>query len=306
MFTVKVPATSANLGPGFDSIGMALSLYNSVSFEESESELEIISLQNDINIPLDKTNLIYETVVYFYDLLGYKNIPNLKIVQDDRIPLTRGLGSSAACIVAGLLAANKLSGANLPKEEISYIAAKIEGHPDNTTPAINGGVIVGVLTEEKLDYIKIDIKNPEKIKFAVMIPDFALSTNEARAILPKTYSISDAVFNISRASLLIAALMSGDFEKLNTAVDDRLHQPYRKNIICNMDEIFKKANELGALGSFLSGAGPTLISLVEEDAFFDKMGAYLKSIDGGYKIHNISMDIDGALLNENVKEEKMC
>ncbi len=295
MIEIKVPATSANLGPGFDCIGMALKLYNNTKTSESEN-LEILS--DNIVIPKDETNLIYKTMVDFYNIVGKKIENNFRIEQKDEIPLTRGLGSSAACIITGILAANHFSKAALSKKELAYIAAKIEGHPDNSTPALMGGVVVGALSENSLDFVKLESENIKKLNFGVMIPDFELSTEKARNILPKTYPIKDVVFNVSRASLLVAALYSGNFELISTAMDDRLHQIYRANIINNMNEIFAKAKDFGARASFLSGAGPTLISVFTEPDFFDKMKSYLEKLEDNWKINNIELDNDGAILKE--------
>ncbi|MDR2940915.1 MAG: homoserine kinase [Clostridiales bacterium] len=293
MIEIKVPATSANLGPGFDSIGMALELYNYVKIDKSD-KLQIFSAIPEI--PKDGSNLIYKTMMGFYDIIGKKPDTSFIIKQEDNIPLTRGLGSSAACTVAGVLAADYFSGAHLSKKELAYIAAEIEGHPDNSTPALVGGVVVGVMSPGALDYIKLEIKGQDKLKFAVMVPGFELPTEKARGILPKEYNIKDVVFNVSRAALLVAALSSGDFDCLGEAMSDRLHQVYRANIINNMDDIFKEASRLGAKASFLSGAGPTLISVVTDDEFFGKMALYLNTLEDVWNIRNIKIDQHGAVL----------
>lgn len=296
MFRVKIPATTANLGPGFDTLGLALSIYNYITIEESDQPLtiEIKNSQGNSHIPVNENNLIYITMKSFYEETGLGNLPNIKITQEDYIPMTRGLGSSAACIVGGLIAANELSGLKLSKDDLAYMAAKIEGHPDNSTPAIMGGFVVGTLTSKELKYIKLEVKNLDELSFAVMIPDFQLQTEEARDILPSYYSRNDAVFNVSRVALLVAALTTGDFDKLKIAMDDKLHQPYRKKIIDNMEDIFIKSKKLGAKAAFLSGAGPTLIAVSTDKSFIPSMSDYLSGLKHNWKLYDIRPDLLGA------------
>ncbi len=295
MIHIKTPATTANMGPGFDCIGMALQLYNNVWIEEIETEDLIIESTNE-NVPKNDENMIYQSLKAFYNEVGISKIPKVKIIQEDFIPMTRGLGSSAACVVAGLLAGNILSGVNLSRDELAFMAAKIEGHPDNTAPALLGGVIVGVLTDSKLDYIKIENEHLQNINFAVMIPEFPLATEKARKVLPKAFTIQDCIFNASRTALLTAAFMSGDFKKLSTAMDDRFHQPYRSNIIPNMDDIFSNAMNFGAEGIFLSGAGPTIIAVTYENNFCNNMQPYLDSLSDKWDISFIKPDFNGAVV----------
>jgi homoserine kinase len=279
---------------------MALQLYNSVKVELTEDKkipLEIIS-RNNFHIPADETNLIYASIKRFYDEAGIGNLPPIRLTQDDKIPMTRGLGSSAACIVAGLIAANEISGLKLKKEDLAALAAKIEGHPDNCVPAIMGGVVVGAVTNGQLSFIKLytGLFEQNNVSFAVCVPGFELSTELARKVLPEKYSRADAVFNVSHASLLTAALANGDLSKLSAAMADKIHQPYRSALVPNMTEIFEKANKLGAIGSFLSGAGPTIISLFTEHDFEKKMQSYLDTLPGGWQIFNLKLDYNGAVI----------
>lgn len=298
MIKIRVPATTANMGPGFDSIGMALSLYNYLTVSESDKPLEI-EIMNDVHskIPRNKENLIYRSMCKFYDEVG-KKIPSIKMVQEDFIPHTRGLGSSAACIVAGLCAANELSSSNLSKDDLAQIAAKIEGHPDNSTPAIMGGLVVGAIEPQtsKLNYVKLNV--PNNLSFAVMIPDFPLATEKARKVLPKQIPLADAVFNSSRSALLIASLVSGNFDNLKIAFDDRLHQPYRKSIIPHMEDIFNKAYENSAKGVFLSGAGPTIISAFNNDSFVENMNSYLSSLNSRWDLVLLEPDTNGVVVEK--------
>lgn len=291
---VRVPATTANMGPGFDSIGMALAIYNNIYVESSHKKLVIENISKNITVPTDESNLIYSTICEFYNIMGIGTVPNIKLIQDDNIPLTRGLGSSAACIVGGLLIANEISNSNLSKDEIATMAAKIEGHPDNSTPALLGGLIVGSFSNDKLEYAKIKIKDIEKLKFTVMIPDFFVPTEKARSILPEFYKKEDVVFNISHTALMISAFITGEFDRLMTTIDDKIHQPYRKDIIKNMENVFEISKNNGAMAVFLSGAGPAIIAINNENSFVNKMQSDLIKLEGNWKAINVLPDLSGA------------
>ena len=292
MIKVKVPATTANMGPGFDSIGMALQIYNIVYAEQIPSGLEIIIQEGSKDIPTDENNLIYKTILKFYKIIG-RDVPGIRIIQQDHIPHTRGLGSSAACIVAGLHIANAMSHSFFSKEELVQIAAQIEGHPDNTTPAILGGMTIGAMDHTDMKYVKVQVA--ENITFSVMIPDFTLSTELAREVLPKEISLQDGVFNASRAALLAASMITGDVDNLPMAMQDRFHEPYRKHLIPNMEEIMKESRNHGAKGVFLSGAGPTLIAVIKNVvAFRREMVEYLATLEDNWQVQMIQADQNGA------------
>lgn len=292
MIKVKVPATTANMGPGFDSIGMALQMYNVVFAEEIEEGLEIIIQEGSPDIPTDRSNLIYKTICHFYKEIG-KEVPGIRIIQQDHIPHTRGLGSSAACIVAGLHIANALSQSFFSKEELVQMAAQLEGHPDNTTPALLGGMTIGAMNHEDMKYVKIKVA--ENIHFAVMIPDFTLSTEKARAALPEMISLKDGVFNMSRAALLAASMITGDMDNLEMAMQDRFHEPYRESLIPNMKDILEHAKKCGAKGTFLSGAGPTLMAVIKNVVSFRKeMVSYLDGLDVDWQVQMLQADQSGA------------
>ena len=267
MIRIDVPATSANLGSGFDSLGIALTMQNHVWMEEWD-EIDIRSTDDTV-VPTDETNLIYCAAKEVYDMCG-KEIPGLKIRQKNNIPMARGLGSSSACIVAGILGANRLLGSPLSQHALINLACKIEGHPDNTTPAISGGLVASAMDCNRVYSVSVPVS--EKIAFAVMIPPFELKTEEARKVLPEMYTRQDAVYNLSRSGLMTASLFSGNLENLRVAVQDKIHQPYRSGLISNYDTVFRMSYELGSLGTYVSGAGPTIISLVETDNhnFVDK------------------------------------
>lgn len=260
MITVTVPATSANMGPGFDSIGIALNLYNRFSMEECD-HIDISSTGGE-SIPNDETNLVYQCAKRVYEICG-KPMSGLRLIEDCSIPQTRGLGSSSACTVAGLLGANALLGNPLHQENIIDLAAAIEGHPDNSTPAILGGFCTSLLEYGKVWSVRVPIA--DKVDFVAFIPNFELSTETARGALPATIPHHDAVFNLARAALLTGSLVTGDLHNLQVAVGDCLHQPYRFSLIPGGEEVVRSAKGLGALGAFLSGAGPTIIAMVDKE-----------------------------------------
>lgn len=258
MVKVTVPATSANMGSGYDSIGIALDLYNTITFEESD-RIDISDVSG-ADIPKDENNLIYQCAKKVYDICG-KSLSGLKIVEDCAIPQTRGLGSSSACTVAGILGANALLGGPLDEQNVLDLAASIEGHPDNSTPAILGGFCVALLEYGKVWSVRVPMNG--KVDFITFIPNFELSTEKARGVLPKTVAHHDAVFNLSRAALLAGSLTTGKLENLGVAVGDCLHQPYRFDLIPSGREIVHAAKAMGALGAFISGAGPSIIAIVD-------------------------------------------
>lgn len=273
MIRIDVPATSANLGSGFDSLGIALTMHNKVWMEEWD-EIDIKSVDDTV-IPTDESNLIYWAAHHLYSQCG-KKLPGLKIRQENNIPMARGLGSSSACIVAGILGANRLLGSPFTQSELINLAAKIEGHPDNTSPAISGGLVASAIEGERVYSVSVPVS--EKIAFAVMIPPFELKTEKARKVLPDLYSRQDAVYNLSRSGLMTASLFSGNLENLRVAVQDKIHQPYRSSLIENYDNVFRMSYELGSLGTYVSGAGPTIISMVDasDKGFAESMASHLE------------------------------
>lgn len=260
MIKLKIPATSANLGAGFDALGLALTFYNYVEMEEAEGCH--ISSSDDCDIPTDETNLIYHTAKTLYNICG-REFKGLTIRQANNIPMARGLGSSSACIIAGLAGANHLMGGLLSLDELVNLSAQIEGHPDNTAPALLGGIVTAVFDGKCVHWVKQEVFTT--LKFIAVIPDFELKTEAARACLPKEISHKDAVYNLSRAALFSASLLTGKYENLRTAVHDRLHQPYRMELIPHGREIFDIAYTNGAYAAYLSGAGPSLMTIVDAD-----------------------------------------
>lgn len=292
MIRIDVPATSANLGSGFDSLGIALTMHNRVWMEEWDA-VDIRS-QDDTVVPTDESNLIYWAAQHLYEICGRK-LPGLKIRQENNIPMARGLGSSSACIVAGILGANRLLGSPFSQSDLINLAAKIEGHPDNTSPAISGGLVASAIEGERVYSVSVPVS--EKIAFAVMIPPFELKTEKARQVLPEMYSRQDAVYNLSRSGLMTASLFSGNLDNLRVAVQDRIHQPYRSGLISDYDNVFRMSYELGSLGTYVSGAGPTIISMInaEDTGFGENAAAHLeKKGISGWRVEILRADPEGA------------
>ena len=291
MIKIRIPATSANLGAGFDALGLALTFYNYVEMEESD-RIEISS-EDGTDIPADDTNLIYVSARDLFEVCG-KKLGGLRLKQKNAIPMARGLGSSSACIVAGLVGANRLLSDPLSADDIVDLAAQIEGHPDNTAPALLGGIVTAVFDGRKVHWVKQEVFT--KLKFAAIIPDFELKTEKARACLPTEVSHKDAVYNLSRAALFSASLLTGKCGNLRTAVHDRLHQPYRMELIPHCREIFDIAYDHGAYGVYISGAGPTIMAIVDEENkyFCGKMQFSLENagIDG-WSVHQFGIDNEG-------------
>ncbi len=289
MIEVRVPATSANLGPGFDTLGLALNLYNSFIFEEIPQGLEISGCEKTY---ADENNLVYIAMQKTFERLGY--IPSgIKIKLKCQIPISRGLGSSASCILGGVIGANELARGLLTSDEILEIATEIEGHPDNLAPALFGGLVVSIMEGGRIYHNKVNIS--PGIKFIALVPDFTLSTKESRDLLPTSVAHEDAVHNVAKVSLLLSALSNGNFHLLELALQDKLHQPYRSKLIPKYDHIIQKANELGSLGTYLSGAGPTIMAIVEEnnDNFSSDIRTYLNSIHLNWDVLELELNLAG-------------
>lgn len=294
MINIQIPATSANLGAGFDALGLALTYYNYAQMEEWDCI--DISSTDGVEVPCDENNLIYISAKDLYNVCG-KKLDGLKIRQTSNIPMARGLGSSSACIIAGLVGANTMLGNPLTKDDLVDLAAQIEGHPDNTAPALLGGIVTAVFDGKKVHWVKQEVNT--KLKFAAIIPDFELKTEKARACLPKEISHKDAVYNLSRAALFSASLLTGKLENLRTAVHDRLHQPYRMELIPNAREVFDIAYNHGAYGAYISGAGPTIMAIVDEENtyFAGKMKFSLDNAGlNGWQVKEFHIDNFGTQL----------
>lgn len=295
--SVKVPASSANIGPGFDCLGIALPIYNTITIEETVLpgtgiEINIMSEEENIDemvfdkIPRDKTNLVYKAVEMLYNSIGHEP-SELKINIQTGIPIARGLGSSSSIIVGGLLAANKLLGDPADETALLAIATEVEGHPDNVAPAILGGLVLSSQEDDgSVSYFKMNW--PEEWDLTVCIPDFELSTEISRSVLPKEVSMADANFNAKHLAMLIQAINTQDHKLMKLALKDKLHQPYREKLVPGMKDIMDAfKHEDGVLGCVLSGAGPSIL-VISHKYDVDKIKSIVKDI---WESQNINVDV---------------
>ncbi len=272
--TVRVPATTANLGPGFDCMGLALPIYNEVTVEETVipgSGVEINIIQDvetydTLSIPKDENNIVYKAIELLYNFVG-QTATDMKITIKTDIPVTRGLGSSASVIVGGLVAANELLGRPADDAVLLSIASEVEGHPDNVTPAMFGGFCLASMEDDGSVYFS-KIAWPKNWKLTVLIPDYELDTKIARSVLPENITVQDAAFNIRKASMIIDAVYREDFDFMKKSLEDKLHQPYRQNLIKGFKELTELLeNKDDILGCVISGAGPTILVISKDDGF---------------------------------------
>jgi len=259
--TVFVPATTANLGPGFDCLGLALNLHNRITFQ-SKSEGISISVRGEGEelIPRDRSNLVLRAAEVAFEHIG-RRPPGLHIDLENHIPIYSGLGSSAAAVLGGIVAANSLVDGDLEKDELLTIATNVEGHPDNVTPAMYGGLTLSFMDGE--DFIVEQLTVPQ-MEVVFVLPEIRLATIKARAALPDKVPLSDAVYNMGRLGLLITALAAADFGKLSLAMKDRLHQPFRQSLIPGLNEVFGAGKRAGAAGVVISGAGPGVVAFASD------------------------------------------
>ncbi len=271
--SVRVPASSANCGPGFDSIGLALALHNHLTLQIAEKDGLSVSGEGETELSGQSQTIAHQAAHRVFAALQMQ-VAGVHLTLENRIPLARGLGSSSAAIVGGLVAANKwaqtFENRALSTQNLLDLATEIEGHPDNVAPALLGGFAVSALGE-KGKVTSIRLQNARFPRFAVWIPGAELSTNAARGVLPENYSRADAVFNLSRAALLVAALANGDFEALSEALRDKIHQDFRAPLVPGYDAISRAALENGAYGVTLSGSGPSILAWLPENS--DAIGA---------------------------------
>lgn len=265
--SVRVPATSANLGPGFDSLGLSLALYNHLSLRVSDQDS--LSTQGEGAAQLSgQTHTLAHTAAHRVFAALEIEVEGVELSLHNRIPFSRGLGSSSAAIVGGLVAANEWARKHhnlaLGSSQLLDLASEIEGHPDNVAPALMGGLVVAATGENgAVSALKVPVAAFPR--FAVWIPDAELATKTARGVLPDTYSRADAIWNLSRAALLVAALASGDFSPLSEALRDKIHQDYRAPLVLGFESISRAALEAGAFGVTLSGAGPSILVWMPEN-----------------------------------------
>jgi homoserine kinase len=288
---VRVPATSANLGPGFDALGLALALYNEVVAEESDRVSVKLQGEGADRLARDAGNVVARGVKLAYEAAG-RPFRGCALECVNRIPTSRGLGSSAAAWVGGLAAGNALLGSPLSRDRLLMLAAQAEGHPDNVAAAVFGGLTVSCGSADGVTAVTLPV--PTSLAWVVLVPEITSATAEARALLPRSVPRDDAVFNVQRVALLLAGLQTGLPAALTVALDDRLHQPYRLKLFPWMPAVAAAARAAGALGCVLSGAGPSLLAVVAGDG-----GAVGRAMEealrrAGVRGHALALDVDSA------------
>ncbi len=292
---VQVPASTTNLGPGFDALGVALRIYNRIELDSLPwgVALEVEGEGHDV-IPKDKSNVCVQAVKRVFDHVG-RPFSGLWMKQRNHIPLARGLGSSSAAIVGGIVGANILLGSPLGMDELVQIAVEMEGHPDNVVPALIGGFCISATTVDgRTIYTRMPVVGD--YRWVIGIPDFEVSTHAARQKLPKQISMADAIFNVQRVGALMAAFATGQDELFREAMQDRLHQPYRAELMGPLEEVFKAVYEAGALGACISGAGPCILAICRNSP--GKVGNAMRKVyqsNGiGCRMHVLRIDTRGA------------
>ena len=288
--TVRVPATSANLGPGFDSFGCALTLYNTYTFELTESGLEITGCPAEF---CNRENLSFRAYEHAMRALGLP-VGGLKMKVEAGIPVCRGLGSSAAMIAGGVMAANLLHGEPLSLQQMLTLCTELEGHPDNLAPVLYGGLTASLMHGAQPVTVRFPLS--AKLRFLVLVPDFPLSTRLARSVLPASVPFADAVFNVSHAALLLRALETADMELLTLALDDRLHQPYRGSLIRDYDKVRRIASECGCAAFCISGAGPSCLCITDGGEADGRLSRRLPEECPGWQVLCLRVDTEGAKL----------
>lgn len=301
MFIIKVPASSANLGPGFDSVGIAVNQYLTLTVENNDS-WEIVALDKELAaFPKDETNFIAKTAIETAELFG-KKMPSCKLKVKSDIPLARGLGSSASAIVAGIELADCVCDLNLSKDDKLELAAKMEGHPDNVGASIFGGLFIGYQTEDEVTKsVFLDIC----FDVVAVVPKEILLTKASRNVLPDTLPFSEAVKAGAVANLLIASLLSGNWDQAGKMMKgDLYHQPYRRKLVPHFDSIEKVAMENGAFGAAISGAGPTILCFAETGkgkALAEALTKHFTEME----VLKLEIDRVGSTVN-NCKIENFC
>jgi homoserine kinase len=305
--SIQVPATTANLGPGFDCLGAALRLYNQFQFTVTSTsdnqptlKIEVEGLEAE-RVQRDERNLVYRAFCYFFEQL-HQTVPSIHLNIGLGVPLARGLGSSATAIIGGLMGANALVGSPLSQRELLNFAIALEGHPDNVAPALLGGCQLSTLNEISQEWTICPIQWAPSIVPIVAIPDFELSTQAARDVLPQKCSYADAIFNIAHLGLLIKGLETGRGDWIQVALQDRLHQPFRTGSIRGFEQVRSIAIQSGAQGLVISGAGPTLLALSgpqEAQTVADRMKATWQQVGIMSQVAILQIDTQGAIVSSS-------
>ena len=291
---IRVPASTANLGPGFDSLGLALPFYLTIRVQLAEKDTIRVHGEHLASLPLDSSNLIYQTIRYFFEKED-QVLPPIALEIESEIPLSRGLGSSGSAIIAGLLAANELLDGRRGKEEILQYAAELEGHADNVAASLYGGFVVTSWDGQKARAESFAIE--DQLQVLLAIPNYTLSTNKARSAIPEAVPVKDAAYNIGHSALLVTYFVTGQFHKIPLVMKDRLHQSYRQAAVKGLERVVKDMNEQGNWGAALSGAGPTLILFLQPNQV-DEAKLYLNQVALDEKIEfqleNCTIENNGA------------
>ena len=284
---IQVPATTANMGPGFDSLGCAFALYNRFTFELAD----VTSVHGCDEAFKGEDNL---ALVAFRETCLYAGVAPcaVKLTISADIPVSSGLGSSASLLVGGAMGANRLLNLNLSKDDIFKISSRLEGHPDNIAPAVYGG-LTAALTDEKAESYVVSYPISKVWSFCAFTTNLKVSTKEARAVLPNVISRSDAVFNSTHVALLPAVLMYGDIKLLPIVLQDKLHEPYRTPLIADFHPLCSLAKEAGAQAFFLSGSGPTCMAIYTDRAFPEKMRNAVETLSSKWNVLPLEIDREG-------------
>lgn len=290
MYKVKVPATSANLGCGFDTLGIALSVYNTFTFKMIDSGYQFIGVEEAFN---NGDNLVYTSFLTTLDQLGEK-VSGVQITFDCQIPMAGGLGSSSTCVVAGIYGAYALTGTPINKEDILAIATTIEGHPDNVAPAIYGGLTASCVVNAKA--ISLPYEIDDRFQFLAMYPNFETLTHEARKVLPKVLPYEDATFNVSRIPLVLKAFETFNVEVLSQVNEDKLHEPYRRQLIHEYDEVRSICESYESVTFFISGSGSTLMNVMTDTKHMDAIQKRLRLLKYVWRVIPLRVDKNGCML----------
>lgn len=298
--SARIPASTTNLGPGFDVLGLALQLYSTVTLEITENGIEVVVSGVDAEkIPSTPEHIAFQAVESIFKRSGVEQPKGLKLSIMNGIPAIRGLGGSGTAILGGLLTANVLCGNPFARSELLNFATAMEGHPDNVAASLYGGLVISMQEGSHIHTIQLECD--PSLHVVLAIPEFTLSTQKARDILPKSVDFADAIHNISRSTLLVASIATGKLDMLPIAMKDKLHQPYRSKLIPGFTDVVDAATSAGALSTALSGAGPTIAAYCQKN--MEQVGSQMQE---AFKLHGVackikilSTDMDGATVSSH-------
>lgn len=291
MIKVRVPATSANVGCGFDSLGLALNLYTYFNFQKIESGLELIGFEEKFN---NDNNLVYRSFNYTLQKLN-KDISGVRISIETEVPISRGLGSSSTCVVAGIYGAYAITETKIDRAEIFNIATEIEGHPDNVSPAIYGSLTASCICDD-MSAVTVNYSVDPRFKFMALVPNFETSTEAARAIMPDYYSKSDSIYSSSRLGVVLKAFENYDLNLLKKAMGDKIHEPYRKKIIHEYAEVRAICEKVDSYSFLISGSGSTLLNIYKKSSSLEKVREKLKDLSYDWKVLDLRVDTKGTII----------